>query len=508
MNTTPPSGNPRPELPVVLGQYPITPLGYRRTDDTTTLAIFPVAPKQTLPYTNCKDCEHHMARALEPDSHERHRTVPLQETLTRIPGYPSKLVIFKIPASSYWWVRYYANQRIFKRTTKTEVKRDALEAAKRFYDDVNLRLHNGTIDAPLDYNPAQVMTFTGVSRLLVESEEAKYKRGQLTKISFENMQLRLNKYVLPFFMETDVNMINYKMLDAFLQHLSGPENKLSVSTISAYMGLVRKVLIHAARHSFLKHVPEFPNVGVDDKPRGWFAVPEYKAITAMAKRLAGKSVEWRKDAATAQSYFCMPGQAKSVEDRLVRRVHMTRDLPDLIVFMVNSYIRPTDVKNMQHAHVHVIDKEYQYLRLTLPPSKGHSFPITTMPWAVRVYQRMCERRLKTLGEGAQIPANEYVFMPDAASRNDAMKKLQRQFEVVLEMTSLRRSSNDEIRSLYSLRHSSIMFRLLYGRAIDTLTLARNARTSPEMIDRFYAAPLQGEMNIEMLQSRRNPRPWE
>ena len=276
-----------------------------------------------------------MARALEPDSHERHRTVPLQETLTRIPGYPSKLVIFKIPASSYWWVRYYANQRIFKRTTKTEVKRDALEAAKRFYDDVNLRLHNGTIDAPLDYNPAQVMTFTGVSRLLVESEEAKYKRGQLTKISFENMQLRLNKYVLPFFMETDVNMINYKMLDAFLQHLSGPENKLSVSTISAYMGLVRKVLIHAARHSFLKHVPEFPNVGVDDKPRGWFAVPEYKAITAMAKRLAGKSVEWRKDAATAQSYFCMPGQAKSAEDRLVRRVHMTRDLSDVSVCETN-----------------------------------------------------------------------------------------------------------------------------------------------------------------------------
>ena len=191
-----------------------------------------------------------MARALEPDSHERHRTVPLQETLTRIPGYPSKLVIFRIPASSYWWVRYYSNQRIFKRTTKTEVKRDALEAAERIYDDINMRLHNGSIDAPLDYNPAQVMTFTTVARLLVESEEGKYKRAQLTKISFENKQLRLNKHVLPFFKETDVNMINYKMLDAFLQHLSGPDHKLGVSTINAYMGLVRKVLIHAARHSF------------------------------------------------------------------------------------------------------------------------------------------------------------------------------------------------------------------------------------------------------------------
>jgi hypothetical protein len=39
-------------------------------------------------------------------------------------------------------------------------------------------------------------------------------------------------------------------------------------------------------------------------------------------------------------------------------------------------------------------------------------------------------------------------------------------------------------------------------------LGRNARTSPEMIDRFYAAPLQGEMNIGELQSKRRPRPWE
>ena len=49
-----------------------------------------------------------------------------------------------------------------------------------------------------------------------------------------------------------------------------------------------------------------------------------------------------------------------------------------------------------------------------------------------------------------------------------------------------------------------MFRLLFGRTVDTLTLARNARTSPEMIDRFYAAPLQGEMNVGELQSKRRP----
>lgn len=50
-----------------------------------------------------------------------------------------------------------------------------------------------------------------------------------------------------------------------------------------------------------------------------------------------------------------------------------------------------------------------------------------------------------------------------------------------------------------------MYRLMFGDGINTLALARNARTSVEMIDRFYAKLLSGEMNIDMLQSKRRPR---
>ncbi len=84
----------------------------------------------------------------------------------------------------------------------------------------------------------------------------------------------------------------------------------------------------------------------------------------------------------------------------------------------------------------------------------------------------------------------------------------KQFDILLSITNLKVSNIGEPRTMYSLRHSCIMFRLMFGRAVDTLTLARNARTSPEMIDRFYAAPLQGEMNVGELQSKRRPRPWE
>ena len=36
-----------------------------------------------------------------------------------------------------------------------------------------------------------------------------------------------------------------------------------------------------------------------------------------------------------------------------------------------------------------------------------------------------------------------------------------------------------------------------GDGINTLALARNARTGVDMIDRFYAKPCSGEMNVAM-----------
>lgn len=47
-----------------------------------------------------------------------------------------------------------------------------------------------------------------------------------------------------------------------------------------------------------------------------------------------------------------------------------------------------------------------------------------------------------------------------------------------------------------------MLRLVNGDGIDSLVLARNARTSVEMIDSFYARPLTGEMKVDMLHSRK------
>ena len=100
------------------------------------------------------------------------------------------------------------------------------------------------------------------------------------------------------------------------------------------------------------------------------------------------------------------------------------------------------------------------------------------------------------------PEEDYVFLPQYENRGYALKQLQRQWEVLMNHTGLYYSVTGEERPIYSLRHTAIMYRLIFGDGINTLMLARNARTSVEMIDRFYAKPLTGEMNVSMLHSRR------
>jgi hypothetical protein len=171
---------------------------------------------------------------------------------------------------------------------------------------------------------------------------------------------------------------------------------------------------------------------------------------------------------------------------------------------IRGYVRPTDIKFMQHKHVDVVEKEHSFLRLRIPPSKGHGDPIITMPNAIDCYQTLKAYHLAK-GLIGKEHEQDYVFSPQYANREYALKQLQRQFEVLMVDTKMGTGAGGEERSLYSLRHTAIMYRLLFGNGINTMMLARNARTSVEMIDRFYAKPLMGEMNVGMLQSRRSTR---
>jgi len=424
----------------------------------------------------------------------KHKTTPIAGSLTPVPGYPSKLVIYQLAASKYWWVRYYAHSKILRRSTKCEDKRAALAFAKSFYEDLIVRQRQGLAVSKRG-------SVEACATALIKTQASQLSRGEITQITHDNTKYRLFKTVLPFFRNYDAAAVNYELLEEFLAQLSKATPKLSTVTISAYMKLVKRVLSEGLRKGMLTHLPQFPRVRVTEQPRGYFTVGEYHQLWAKARALRGKVYELRKvpnrSGKGETTQYVLKGRSEA--GRLIRRVEITEELYQLIVFMANSFIRPTDIKLLQHKHVEVVRHDNVYLRLRLPASKRHKDPIVTMPKAVEVYERLkaynTEQHDKQTG-------NDYVFSPQYLERGYALKQMQRQFDVLLHVTDLRSGGRGEDRSLYSLRHTCIMFRLMYGQRMDVITLARNARTSPEMIDRFYAAQLKGEDNVDMLQSRR------
>jgi hypothetical protein len=134
----------------------------------------------------------------------------------------------------------------------------------------------------------------------------------------------------------------------------------------------------------------------------------------------------------------------------------------------------------------------------LPETKRHRTQIVTLYPAVRIYEKL----FKYMQDKGLASPDDYLFLPEIKDREAASYLITKDFRKILIATDLRKGHLGQNKTLYSLRHTAITNRLLYGKGIDLLTLARNARTSVEMIERFYASQLTPEMNIGLLQSRR------
>ena len=66
---------------------------------------------------------------------QRERSVPIRDSITRVPGYPNKLVVYRIAASRYWQARCWIDGRLRKRSTKSADLKPSLDMAKAFYEE-------------------------------------------------------------------------------------------------------------------------------------------------------------------------------------------------------------------------------------------------------------------------------------------------------------------------------------------------------------------------------------
>ena len=126
----------------------------------------------------------------------RCRTLPIPESVTSVPGYPAKLVIFQTHASRFWQVRCFFGRTVIK-SLRTTSKRDAIQAAKRFYDRWAYGPTQPAITQPVASE--NTPSFTELAPRMLAIEQNRVDRGEITAKCAEITRARLNRWVLPFF---------------------------------------------------------------------------------------------------------------------------------------------------------------------------------------------------------------------------------------------------------------------------------------------------------------------
>ena len=318
-------------------------------------------------------------------------------------------------------------------------------------------------------------------------EHQKCFQGDITKQTLGMFISRLRAQLDPYFDRTHIGSIQIKQISELILHLQ--DQSIKPITIKQYLGLLKRILQIALDDGAIYKLPTFPKLKTKSIPRGSFSLPEYWALVKASKQLVDEDGNEHEKPLTHRSTSA--GAFK-------KRGTVPLEMRWLIRFMVNSFIRPVDIKLIQHKHIEVITGPSTYLRLNLPETKRHTGQVVTLRAANGVYQSLKQYQ-ESRGYGKP---NDYLFLPEAKDREGAIQLLTTHFRKILEKANLRTGQYGQLRTLYSLRHTAITFRLLYGNGIDLLTLARNARTSVEMIERFYSSNLTAEMNIAMLQSKR------
>jgi integrase len=181
---------------------------------------------------------------------------------------------------------------------------------------------------------------------------------------------------------------------------------------------------------------------------------------------------------------------------------------DFVLFMANTGLRPDEAFNLQHRDVTIAQDDptgEQILEIEVRGKRGVGH-CKSMPGAVRVYRRLLaratpvreesrrerQRREKEGGEAPPAPEKERPQTTDQIFPGNHIKL----FNNILTRADLKFDRDGKPRTAYSLRHTYICMRLMEG--ADIYQIAKNCRTSVEMIEKHYAVHLKNTLDASAI----------
>ncbi len=367
-----------------------------------------------------------------------------------------KVHVYKRENSPLWQCSSYLNGR----NRRVSTKERSLAKAKDFAEDWYLELRAKKTRGELLSEP----TFAQAAERF-EKEYELMTDGERNEVYVRGHKARLRNHLVPYFGKMGISQVTAGAVQDYRIYRRNDDPNFkppAKSTMHQEIVTLRQVLKSAIRRGWLAGLPDLSELYRKVEKishRAWFSPKEYKNLYEATRRNIKRA---------GNSYHR----------------HLAEQLHDKVLFMANTGIRPDEANWLEYRDIEIVEDDATgetILEIEVRGKRGVGYCKSTTG-AVRPFVRMVERN--------QPEPTDRLFSVDH----------KKQFNRILEDQGLKFDRQGNRRTLYSLRHSYISFRLLEG--ADIYQIAKNCRTSVEMIEKHYAVHLKNSLDAAAINVRK------
>jgi integrase len=394
-----------------------------------------------------------------------------------------KLHVYKRDNSGYWQCSTYLAGKNHRVSTKEESLALAKEFAEDWYLELRGKARAGELKRGKTFKQAADQFLHEYPIITAGERSERYVHGKEEK---------LRVHLLPFFGDKVLSEITPGLVQEYRVHRAtsrkdpktGEPLRPARSTLHHEIVTLRQVLKTAVRHGWLEHVPDLsPPYKSSGKiaHRAWFSPEEYKKLYEATRRRAHHppKEKWR--------WSC-------------------EQMHDYVLFMVNTGLRPDEAARLEFRDVQIVeddDTDETILEIEVRDKRGVGY-CKSMTGAVRPFERLGDR------PRPPIPDDEDGYRHTRRSQEEWKKPgstdllfptgPRELLNTILDEQELKFDREGNRRTAYSLRHTYICLRLMEG--ADIYQIAKNCRTSVEMIEKFYAVHIKTSIDAAAINVRK------
>lgn len=405
-----------------------------------------------------------------------------------------EVVLYKRAGSSVIQCRFKDDNNKWKLfSTKTKDVSKAIEIAGAIYDEYKFEQE---FREKYHIEDKPVITFRQVADELIKEMKStirlKYKERIQNGEKLRSIRVSLNDYIsmlenwyIPFFNDMPIIEIDRNQAKRYYNYLEERIGRIpSKSTVAHHNACLNKLMKYAADEKGYinwSDIPKLDNNGEDGTARPHFDEKEYKRLVAMLPKWCNQTeidIEQGVRGGKTAKY------KKTLDEHTIQIRKMLREF---VLICANSGLRPfIETNNLKWNNLSLIEKKGSndvFVRFEVKGKGKTGYAIGTQgieKYLERI--RDNDPLLKGVPLKKLIKKDKHVFqLPDGTMPGNY--DLIHVFKKFLIHCNLLKDNNGNIRTLYSLRHTYAVFRLYQG--VDIYLLAKNMRTSVEMIQKFY-----------------------